>query len=157
MDTGIIAKRYATALLKYVDETGNGPQVYEQVKSLLADPDSAMPLCPELESFTALLIKNGRVSDVKLIFSSFIRLYDESRCIHKVHLVTAVDSPQIREKVLSFVQETVGGQIRMTTEVDPGIIGGFVLEIDDCKLDTSVSRQLEDIRRQLIEKNKRIV
>ena len=45
----------------------------------------------------------------------------------------------------------------MEAEVDPSLIGGFTLSVDDKLLDASVSRQLEEIRRQLMEKNKRIV
>ena len=42
-------------------------------------------------------------------------------------------------------------------EVDPSLIGGFVFDIDDAIIDKSVSRQLELIREQFIEKNRRIV
>ena len=42
-------------------------------------------------------------------------------------------------------------------EVDPSIIGGFIFDIDDYMLDASVIRQLDDIRVQFIERNRRIV
>lgn len=35
MNTGIISSRYAKALLKLVDETGNGEAVYNQVSQVL--------------------------------------------------------------------------------------------------------------------------
>ena len=158
MDTGPIARRYALALLKYVTETGRGEEVYAQVKALLEDPDAApQPLCEDLQHFSALLIKNGRMPEVKRIFHCFIRLYEERHDIHLVRLKTAVDSPALQAKIEAFVRDKVGGQVEFLTEVDPALIGGFVLEVDDRRLDASVSRQLEDIRRQLIEKNKRIV
>ena len=158
MDTGVISRRYALALLKYVTETGHGEEVYAQVKALLSDPDAApKPLCEDLERFVSLLIKNGRLPLVKLIFHSFIRQYDERNGIHVARLKTAVDSPALQEKLRAFVTEKIGGRVEFQTEVDPSLIGGFVLEVDDYRLDASVSRQLDDIRRQFIEKNKRIV
>jgi F-type H+-transporting ATPase subunit delta len=41
--------------------------------------------------------------------------------------------------------------------VDPKILGGFIFEIDDYRLDASVATQFEKIKKQFIEKNKRIV
>lgn len=159
MNTGTISRRYATALLRLVDETGNGEVVAAQVKELLADPDSlsGAQLCPELEKFVALLMRNGRLCDVKLIFSSFVKQYNESRGIHVAHLVTASDNPELVSVLTEFVRRKAGGQVEMHSETDPSLIGGFVLELDDCRLDASVSGQLEKIRNDLTEKNKRIV
>ena len=41
--------------------------------------------------------------------------------------------------------------------VDPSIIGGFIFEIDGLRLDASTAAQLKSVRRQFIEKNRRIV
>ena len=158
MNAGVIARRYATTLLKYVAETGRGEQVYAQVKALLADPDKApRPLCEDLEKFTALLVRNGRMPMVRRIFLSFLQQYEASAGIHVARLKTAVESPALQEKLERILAERIGGQVEFTTEVDPSLIGGFVLEVDDRRMDASVKRQLEDIRRKLIEKNKRIV
>ncbi len=158
MNTGVISRRYATALLKYVTESGHGEQVYAQVKALLSDPDSApQPLSEDLQKFTALLVRNGRIEFVKLIFSSFLRQYEAQAGIHVARLRTAVDSPALQEKLRAFVREKIGGTVEFTTEVDPGLIGGFVLEVDGCRMDASVARQLGDIRKQWMDKNKRIV
>ena len=42
-------------------------------------------------------------------------------------------------------------------KIDPEILGGFVFEMDGYRLDASVESQFRRIRRQLIEKNNRIV
>ncbi|MBQ3722139.1 MAG: F0F1 ATP synthase subunit delta [Bacteroidales bacterium] len=158
MNIGVISRRYATALLKYVTESGHGEQVYAQVKALLADPDTApKPLCEDLQKFTALLVKNDRMPMVKLVFSSFLQQYEAQAGIHVARLKTAVDSPALQEKLQAFVREKIGGTVEFKTEVDPDLIGGFVLDVDGCRMDASVARQLDDIRKQWIEKNKRIV
>ena len=158
MNAGVISRRYATALFKLVTETGHGEEVYAQVKALLKDPDTApKPLCEELEQLTALLVRNGRMPYVRLVLGSFLQQYERAAGIHNVRLVTAVDSPALRERLLALLNERVGGRIELQSRTDPSLIGGFVLTLDDYKLDASVSRQLEEVRRQLIEKNKRIV
>lgn len=158
MDAGVIAKRYATTLLKYVAESGHGEQVYAQAKALLADPDTApKPLCEDLLRFSALLVKNGRMPEVKRILRCFLQLYEKQNGIHVARLKTAVDSPALQARIQDLLRDRIGGQVVFETEVDPSLIGGFVLEVDDRRMDASVSRQLEDIRHQFIEKNKRIV
>ena len=68
MNTGIISSRYAKALLRLVDETGNGDAVYAQVLQILKEPDS-MPgrLEPEISRLVTLLVTNNRISHVKFI------------------------------------------------------------------------------------------
>ena len=68
MNTGIIASRYAAALLRYTQETGGGERVCAQVRRLLDHPDQDPgPLEPELERFIQLLVSNGRLEDVRFM------------------------------------------------------------------------------------------
>lgn len=158
MNTGIISSRYAKALLKLVDETGNGKAVYSQVQGILADPDS-MPsvLEPELQKFIQLLVRRKRMEYVRFILHSFVDQYNESRHIIPVALKTAVPAPSLEVKLKELLESKFGGEVVITSSVDPSLIGGFVLTIDDKLLDASVSTQLETIRRQFMDKNKRIV
>ena len=158
MNTGIISSRYAMALLRLVDETGNGEAVYGQVIRILKDTDS-MPrkLEPELSRLVSLLVENKRLDYVKFILHRFTELYNASRGRRLVTLKTAVPAPELQKRIKDLLQERFGGEIVLDAEVDPGLIGGFTLTIDDKLLDASVSHQLQEIRRQLMEKNKRIV
>lgn len=158
MNSGIISSRYAKSLLRFTDETGNGEAVYTQVLQILKDPDS-MPavLEPELQKFIQLLVRNGRIDGVKQMLTTFTRLYNTSRGRRIAHLVTAVPAGELEIKVKSLLESRLGGEIVLDSGVDPSIIGGFVLTVDDYLLDASVSRQLEEIRRQFMDKNKRIV
>ena len=45
----------------------------------------------------------------------------------------------------------------MSFEVDPSLIGGFVVQVGDYLLDASVRNQIETIRRQFVVQNNRIV
>ncbi len=248
MNTGIIAARYATALLRLVDETGSGEAVVAQVQTIgkaldevpgfrrsVNDPavsaakkvslfEAALspvaeqtsqpvaelveesvarqahqpateqahqsaaesPLTPELRKFVELLIRNGRIGDVRLVFTTFITEYFRSRHIKRARLVVAdpelldsgavepapgqaageriepsvgepVEPPTLESRLRSLIKEKTGCGLILKTEVNPSLIGGFVFEVEDTVLDASVSRQLDIIRRQFIEKNRRIV
>lgn len=189
MNTGIIASRYAEALLKLVDETGGGEAVIVQVQHLckvldnipdlrraLVDVaavsadrkvsllEASLPegekLCPELEKFINLLVKNGRIGDIRLIFNSFVTAWYKSRNIVRGKLSVPVYSdstPALEQKLREIIESRTGSKLLMATEVNPDLIGGFVFEVEDMLLDASVSHQLELIKRQFIEKNRRIV
>ena len=206
MNTGIIATRYATALLKLVEETGSGELVAAQVQVIekafdevpdfrraVDDPAVAAvqkislfeaslkdSMAQELHKFLELLIRNGRIGDVRLIFTTFINEYYRSRHIKRARLVVAdsalldpeptpsdpvpvegslrqAQRPALESRLRDLVEKQTGCRLILKTEVNPSLIGGFVFEVEDTVLDASVSRQLDFIRRQFIEKNRRIV
>ena len=191
MNTGIIASRYATALLKLVDETGGGDVVVSQVealqKALQSMPDlrrviddrktvhidrkipllesviSPAKMAPELRKFISLLSNNGRMGDIRFIFNSFVSLYYKSRGIVRGRLIlpcspdSSQSSKDLEDKLKELIVARTGKTLLLTTEVDGSLIGGFVLEVEDKLLDASVSHQLEMIKRQFIERNRRIV
>ena len=158
MNTGIIASRYATALLRYTEETGGGERVCAQVRQLLRHPgERPGKLEPELERLTRLLVKNGRLEDVRFIFRSFIAMYYRSRGSRVARLTTAVPSPELEQKLRTVLEKQFGGDVLIASDVNPDLLGGFTLEVDDYLLDASVRRQIETIRRQFVISNNRIV
>lgn len=219
MNTGIIATRYATALLKLVEETGSGELVAAQVQVIekaldevpdfrraVDDPAVAAvqkislfeaslkdSMAQELHKFLELLIRNGRIGDVRLVLTTFVTEYYRSRHIKRARLVVAdpallssssvsgSDSPvagsvrgtvirqtrlpegdsrrpgSLESRLRELIGKETGCELLLETKVDPSLIGGFVFEVEDMILDASVSRQLDVIRHQFIEKNRRIV
>ena len=195
MNTGIIASRYATALLKLVDETSSsagsgqssGEVVVAQARAILnaletlpdlrrAITDPSVPsdkkralletvvsetIAPELRKFFNLLIRNGRIGDIALALKSFEDQYCQARGIVRGRLVLPSEPDEaarvLENKIRSLIESKTGKTLQLTTEVDETLIGGFVLEVEDKLLDASVSRQLERIRSQFVERNRRIV
>ena len=188
MNTGIIASRYAKALLRLVEETGSGDAVVSQAHSvldalvdvpdfrrLLVDPSVdvgkklslletavvAPPCHPELRRFFELLLRNGRIGDIALILKSFEDQYYESKGIVRGRLILPSEpdaaARALEDKLKALIESSTGKTLLLVTEVDQSLIGGFVLEVEDKLLDASVSRQLERIRAQFVERNRRIV
>ena len=158
MNTGVISVRYASALLKLTQESGRGNQVCLQIRQMLDNPDSVpQPIEPDIEKLLALLQKNGRTGFLKFIFSSFVRMYYKSVGIRLAHLTSAVQTEGLEDKIRTLLEKQTGEKVLMDSKVDPGIVGGFIVEVDDYILDASVARQLELIRRQFASQNKKMV
>lgn len=186
MDAGIIASRYATALLKYVLGTGAADRVYDEVRRLSAalggvpelrfllnDPEGVSveakmkvfhtalggdKMSSELDRFLRMVIEKDRIPLIRLMLHDFEEKYRSHKGLVDVTMVSAVPLSEatvnaVREKILS----QTGLKAVISTRTDPSLIGGFVLEIGDKRLDTSVKRQLDSIRRSFIDNNRRIV
>ena len=198
MNTGIIATRYATALLELVDETGSGSEVASQIETVsralseipefqrdidnpsipsarklgLFDASLDGKMAPDLRKFVELLIRNGRVGYARRVFTAFINEYYRSRHIKRATLVVSdpalLDSepgssdpklqrPNLESRLRALIEKETGDGLILRTKVDPSLIGGFVFEVEDTVLDASVVRQIDVIRHQFKEMNRRIV
>ena len=185
MNTGLVSSRYALALLKYVSGTEDEEKVYSQVLrlsgslsavpelrglidnplsvsdtqkfSLLVSALDGEEMAQELKKFILLVMKNRRTRYLRLMLLSFISQYREEHNIKVSRLVTAVPAPELEERLASEVKRRHGDTVIFEHRVDPDIVGGFIFWIDGYMLDASTATQLKSVRRQFIEKNRRIV
>lgn len=185
MDRSIIVTRYARALVKYAGETGHGAQLsseadllahtldsvpefrkaigakdvlpsYEKKKLIAAVFEAGMST--EMDRFVDLLLKNGRIELLRDILRDFSDLYWRSVGVRQATLVTAVPARErLLQRLRAIVRSRTGDDLRIKTEIDPDLIGGFVFDMGDTLLDASVKRQLDIIGSQLAVKNTRII
>lgn len=157
MNTGVISSRYASALLEYVRQTGNGARLCSQAQTILRTGEIPDRLEPELERFLRLLSDNGRMEYVRFILNTFVRLYHESVGEKVARLTTVSPDAGLQKRVKEFLEKRGNCRVELETVTNPDIIGGFIVEIDDYVLDASVRRQLSLMHRELVDKNNRIV
>ncbi|MBO4264288.1 MAG: F0F1 ATP synthase subunit delta [Bacteroidales bacterium] len=154
MNTGLIAERYAKALLAYVARTGRGQEVFTQALALLREPKAFRePLEEDLAALVQLLRKRGRLEYAKLILLFFTRMYARAEGIRLARLTTVVPAPGLEARL----RAELGGNVLIESRIDPALTGGFILEVDDRMLDASVASRLDRIRRQYVMDNKRTV
>ena len=72
-------------------------------------------------------------------------------------LTTAVEAPELVRHLEELGTLKTASKVEIKANIDPSIIGGYIMEIDGYRLDASVANQLRNIRRQFIDKNRRIV
>jgi len=186
MDIGVIAKRYAKALLQFAQLEKAEDQVYAEVlqfiesyqkvpqlSQVLGNPllpaeqkqkvlcqAAAISASPVFQKFAALVVAHRRESFMLFIAHSFVTLYRQLKHISIGKLITAVPvSDKIAQRLEKMVEAQSQGavDVMLDTQVDPELLGGFIFQIDDLRLDLSVKSQFEQIKKQFIEKNKRII
>jgi F-type H+-transporting ATPase subunit delta len=100
--------------------------------------------------FNKLLVQKGRESELSDIILAFIKEYKEYKGIKTLKLTTAVPvSDDIKKELLAKVQaRTQVKNIELEEVINPDIIGGFILQVDDMEVDTSVSFYLNQVKKQ---------
>ena len=177
MDIGVISVRYARALLKSATEAKIEAQVYQDMQLLaksyidvpalrqtidnpmLAKEKKQMLLDTAIggehasalsKSFVALVLKEGRESMIQFMANSYVTLYRQQKNIILGRLTTATRvSAAMEQKMRTVVEAKTQGTVEFETQVDPDIIGGFVLEYDTYRMDASVKSRLNSILTQL--------
>jgi F-type H+-transporting ATPase subunit delta len=101
-------------------------------------------------AFNRLLVTKGRESNLPEITSAFINSYKEKKNIHTIKLTTAAPvTDAVKDAIIAQVKKTSGFQnVELEEKVDPNIIGGFVLQMEDKLIDVSVAYDLKAVARQ---------
>ncbi len=183
MNIGVVSKRYAKALLDFAMARGNEEKIYKEVETLAGHfanvPDlkrtienpvltrkakldllieaSGGNVSEEMKRFLKLVIDGKREKFLHFMTWSFIDQYRERKHILMGKLTTAVEAPELVKHLEKLGSLKTDSNVVIKSNIDPSIIGGYIMEIDGYRLDASVANQLRNIRRQFIDKNRRIV
>ena len=104
-----------------------------------------------LRNFLLVLADKGRTGQLEEISRELERLVAEHEGIVHAELTTAVElSDEEAQALLRRIEEASGRKVEATRSVDPGLIGGIVLQVGSHRLDASVRGRLERLRRQLV-------
>ena len=176
MDIGVISVRYARALLKSATDAKIEQQVYAEMQQiaksyievpqlrstidnpmLSKDKKQALLLTAAgrepsdlMKVFISLVLKEDRESVMQFIANSYVTLYRQQKNVIRGRLITAAAvSPETEQKMRQMVESKTNGTVEFETEVNPDIIGGFILEYDSYRMDASVKAKLNSILTQL--------
>ena len=172
MDIGVISMRYARALLKSATDQKQEDAVYQEMMTvaksyldvpalrhtidnpmLSKDKKEALLLvaagdkpCELTKAFIALVLKEDRENVMQFMANSYITLYRKQKNVIRGKLITAARvSAQTEQKMRQMVESKTNGTVEFETEVNPDIIGGFILEYDTFRMDASVKSKLNNI------------
>jgi F-type H+-transporting ATPase subunit delta len=82
--------------------------------------------------------------------NSYITLYRQQKNVISGRLITATTvNSETEKKMRRMVESRTMGNVEFVSEVNPDIIGGFILEYDTYRLDASVKSKLQSILSQL--------
>jgi len=100
-----------------------------------------------------LLGRKERLSLLPSIATAFDTLYKNKKQIKVANVISAVPLDENLERLIfNKVKELTGSnEIKLKNIVNPDIIGGFVLNVDDIRYDASISGKLAKIKSKLVE------
>lgn len=102
-------------------------------------------------SLIDLIVKNGRESFIPAIARNFIHETKKHKGITDSVLTTAVKvDDKVKKQITDLISDIFKTKVDIKENVDPGIIGGFILQIDDSYIDASIKNKLRKIKKELI-------
>ena len=176
MDIGVISVRYARALLKSATDAKIEADVYKEMQTMaktytevpqlrqtidnpMLSKDTKQTLlltavgekpCQLTKAFISLVLKEDRENVMQFIANSYVTLYRQQKNVIRGRLITAAAvSPATEQKMRQMVESKTNGTVEFETEVNPDIIGGFILEYDTYRMDASVKSKLNSILNSL--------
>jgi F-type H+-transporting ATPase subunit delta len=106
-----------------------------------------------VRNFLLVLVEKGRAPQLEEIAREFDALVAAEERRLEVVLTTAYELSDAEAKeILSQIESQSGRQVEATRRVDPGIIGGFVLQAGSMRVDASIRGRFERLR-QVIERS----
>lgn len=125
----ITPKQYAIALYETTKNVG-GAELEKRIKN-----------------FTTILKKNNALSLADKIIQQYYKYYRTKKNISKIEVAS---SQKLGSETLNKILEKFSKQVEIEEKIDPSLIGGIVIKIDENTLiDGSVKRKLEDLKKSL--------
>jgi len=104
--------------------------------------------------YLAIIIRKKREKFISTIAEEFIHNYKNFKNIFTIDMASAeAISDDIRQKVVTLLEDQTKGTIELNEEIKKELIGGFVLSWDDYKYDASIAYQLRKLKKSAAELN----
>ena len=96
------------------------------------------------------LVENKREEYIYVISLVYQDLYRKENNVLKSDITSAtlLSSDSI-EKINKFISTTFNSTVEMNTTVNPNLIGGFIIDIQQNRLDASISGKLISLKKTL--------
>lgn len=173
-----IASRYGQALFSLANELNKVNEWQEEVKELKnvlkKNDDFVMVLespfllieerismvdkvlvdvTDEIKSLIKLLIKNNRISLIYEVLSSFNSYCNESRGVEEglIYSTIPLDEPTLL-KIQEKISNRENTKIELINRIDPSLIGGVKVVVNNHIYDGSIKNHLEMMRTDLLKK-----
>ena len=178
MIPGVIAKRYATALLELgsesgqlealVDELQRAAAAYEgspELRAALADPliplqakqqilgeiSTRLALGPASRNTLNLLLDRRRIRALPAIAQRLREMADEKRGILRAEVLTAMPLPEeYFTQLQQQLERVTGRRIALDRKLDPSIIGGVIARVGDTVYDGSLIARLRKMKENML-------
>ena len=174
---GSISRRYAKAIFDLGVEKNMLAQIVRQIESFysiwsgseelqkaltnLAVPARAKRAIVEklairiqateyVKRFLLLLTQRGRVEGIQLIYLTLKSMADRKEGIVRGEVASAFPlDPSAFSHIQTNLEKKIGKKVILTKRVEPELIGGIVIKIEEKVIDGSIRSYFEDIRKRI--------
>ncbi|MDQ1096360.1 MULTISPECIES: ATP synthase F1 subunit delta [Chryseobacterium] len=174
MLTSKVAKRYAQGLLDFTNESGQTATVFSEMKDVAKLMSESQDLnkffltpyidtkkkvevaslifkglSASSQNLITLVIRHGRESQIKNIAQEFIKKVEDINGVQRVTLTTATQLT--KENIDQILKSTnlvkPDSKFDLKVNVNPEILGGYILRVGDQQVDASVKSKLNGIKK----------
>lgn len=170
-----VGEVYARALLSAGQSSNSVDQIVDELESLVVDVLDESPkleyalgnpkmsvedkwgmidrvftgkMAPTLVTFLKVLARRQRLSSLRSIQKAASQLRDQLAGRIQVQATVAEElTDSARDSLVESLKKAFKKDVRLTTKVDPSILGGLVIRVGDTVLDGSVDGQLSALRK----------
>ncbi len=169
-----VASRYAKSLLELSIEKGQLEKVHADMKMihgtirqsrelalLLRSPiiksDKKETILKKLfegkltaitSEFINVIVRKKREDHLDVVAESFVEQYKRHKNILTAVVTTAIGlDDSLRKKVHQAVKDAMRSEVEIVEQVDPSILGGFIIRVGDKQDDTSIRTKLARLNR----------
>ncbi|HYG14770.1 MAG TPA: ATP synthase F1 subunit delta [Bacteroidia bacterium] len=104
--------------------------------------------------FADQVVKKRREMYLPLIAQEFVKQYNQRNGIQTATVTSATAlSEGMKASVKEFIEKETNSRVDLKTMVNPDIIGGLVIRIEDTLYDSSIAKKLDQIKKELIHQN----
>jgi F-type H+-transporting ATPase subunit delta len=105
---------------------------------------------PVVLNFLKLLIEKHRMPVIFRIRAEYDRLWEQENQLLPVEITSAIELDEdIVKQLGDRISEQTGRKVELSSRVEPGILGGIVVQVGNSVLDASIRNRLEQLRRQV--------
>ena len=134
-------------------QTLSAPRISMAQKESLIRESLGPTVGPLALNLMCLLASRGQVNVLPGIADRFQEMLDVHQGVERAEVVSAVSLTDAqRDQVTQMLNDFSGRDVRLTTRVDPDILGGLVVRIGDRVMDGSARSRLQNMRRELAQR-----
>ena len=129
----------------------NSPVVKPSEKQRILKAAVSAQISEVSSNFLDMMILHRRENRLADVIRNFMDQYRIHKGILTASLITpvAVDT-KISQQITEILKKKYNKNVELSSKVEPNILGGFVLQVEDLQFDSCVQTQLRKIRRELI-------
>ncbi len=129
----------------------NHPQITADDKKELIDKVFGENVTKISRNFLFILIDSHRQNELPAILNEYIKMANEDRGIVRVEVITIEElGEQEKENLAKALAKEFKKEIRLSSIIDPSIIGGVVVNVGDKVYDGSIRTKLNVMKRMII-------